>query len=707
VPFALPSSAVDALIERTEGWVAGLQLVTLALQRQPPHLAGRFLATLSGTQRHVLDYLATEVLAAQPEPIQHFLLQTTFLNRLTASLCDAVTGRNDSALLLDALERANLFLDSLDEEQQWYRYHPLFAEAMHQIARRPTPPGYGEGSLRGLYNRASLWFEQYGYLDDAIETALSAQAYGRAATLMERMVEAGHLRSEKHTLRRWIEQLPSDLLYTQPKLCFAYAIAILFTSDRSAPETAMQLQQPLQMAERHWLAEEDEAQLGQLRAFRSMVSFWQGDLGAAFAAAREALELLPADDVEWRGTSVLNLGLEHLFAGRMHEARAALLEGRALCAAAGNGYGVRAATLVLGLVSIELGNLSQAERLFRQVQAEAAEDPLDQGHALVGLASLAYERNKLDEAERCATQAIELSRRHVEELGPQHAEESLTVPATLVLARLAHARQETAHARQLLTGLLAELSLTPLLRWEVETLAARLALAAGDLATVERWRAICATQDDDIFRLQQEREALVIARLLVAQGEAREALRLLERWRADARTHGRVGREVENLAVSALAHAALANLAQAKEVLIESLTLAQPCEFQRLFLDEGEAMAALLQALYPDVREQPLALAVRRLLLAFAEEPRGLVNGDRHTGLPLPDAGAPGLIEPLSTQEERVLRLVAAGLSNPAIAEELVVSVNTVKTQVQSIYRKLDVHSREEARDVARELGLI
>lgn len=715
VPFELPSAAIDALMERTEGWVAGLQLVTLALQRQSPHQIERFLATLSGTHRHVLDYLATEVLAAQPEPIQQFLLQTTFLNRLTPSLCDAVTGRNDSAVILDQLERANLFLNALDEEQQWYRYHPLFAEAMHQIARRPTPFGYGEASLRGLYNRASLWFEQHGYLDDAIETALSAQAYSRAATLMERMIETGHLRSEKHTLRRWIEQLPTDLLHAQAKLCFAYAIAILFTSDRSAPGTAAHLQQPLQMAEQQWLAEENEAHLGQLQAFRCMVAFWQGDLGAAFAAAREALALLPADDVEWRGTSVLNLGLEHLFAGRMHQARAALLEGRALCAAAGNGYGVRAATHVLGLVWIEAGDLGQAEGLFRQVLAEAAEDPLDQGHALVGLASLAYERNELDEAERCATQAVELTRRHAEELGPQHAEESLTVPATLVLARVAHARQKTTHARQLLAGLLAKTNLSPLVRREVETLTARLALAAGDLAAAEHWRATHPAHDDAIFRLQQEREALVIARLLIAQGEARDALRLLERWRAEARTHGRVGREVENLAVSALAHVALDHLSEAKERLIAALTLAQHGEFQRLFLDEGEAMAALLHAVYPDVRERPFALSVRKLLLAFAEEPRGPVSGGRqtgrhtgrHAGLPLPADDVFGLIEPLSVQEERVLRLVAAGLSNPAIAEELVVSLNTVKTQVQSIYRKLDVHSRAEAGDVARQLGLI
>jgi LuxR family maltose regulon positive regulatory protein len=142
-------------------------------------------------------------------------------------------------------------------------------------------------------------------------------------------------------------------------------------------------------------------------------------------------------------------------------------------------------------------------------------------------------------------------------------------------------------------------------------------------------------------------------------------------------------------------------------MLSESLTLAQQREFQRLFLDEGETMAALLTALYPDVRDQPLGLSVRKLLLDFAGEPRAPVYEGRQVGLPLSVGDVPHVIEPLSAQEERVLRLVAAGLSNPEIAAELVVSVNTVKTQVQSIYRKLDVHSRGEAGAVARRLGLI
>ncbi|RIK36304.1 MAG: transcriptional regulator [Chloroflexi bacterium] len=710
VSFPLPPAAVALLEERTEGWVAGLQLVTLALQqRQQSQATEHLLATFSGTHHHILEYLVTEVLAAQPGPLQEFLLQTTFLNRLAASLCDAITGRNDSVVILERLDRANLFLSTLDGAQQaptssaggsgsgetWYRYHPLFAEAMHQVARRRL----GEASLRGLYNKASLWYEQHGYLGDAVETALSAQAYARAATLIERITEVGHFHSELHTLRRWVEQLPEEILRAHPRLCLSHALAILFTSDRSAPATAGRLQKPLQMAEERWLAEENEPQLGQLFAFRSLVAFWQGDLPASFAAAREALALLPVEDAYWRGISTLNVAGQAMLAGKLNEAQQILLEARTLCAAAGNSYGTRAATYLLGEVCIEQAELNQAAQLFQQVLEEATEDPLDQGHALVGLGLLAYEWNNLDVAERRALQAIEIGHNHTDTLGPQHAGEALAVPASLILAQVAQARGEPTQARQRLEALLAETQLSPLRRREVETCAARFALTVSDIAAVERWRAANAQRADDIFRLHQEREALVVARLAMAQGEAEEALRLLDHWRADAHTHGRTGREVEILALSALAHFALGNLSHAKETLIHSLTLAQPGHYQRLFLDEGEAMAALLQAVYPDVREQSLALYVRRLLLAFAEESTEPVAA--------PAAGSSGLIEPLSAQEERVLRLLAAGRANPEIAQELVVSVNTVKTQVQSIYRKLDVHSREEAGDVARHLGLI
>jgi len=197
IPFPLPPDVVTRLAEQTEGSVAGLRLLALALRgREDQEGAEHYLATFSGSHRPILEYLVDDVFSAQPQPIQVFLLQTSILSRLTAPLCDAVTGRDDSASLLEQLERTNLFLVPLDDVGQWYRYHALFAEAMHQYARHRL----GEDRLREAAHTASHWYELHGMLADAVEAALTAQAFGRAAILIERIIAPRLIQNEHYTL---------------------------------------------------------------------------------------------------------------------------------------------------------------------------------------------------------------------------------------------------------------------------------------------------------------------------------------------------------------------------------------------------------------------------------------------------------------------------------------------------------------------------
>ncbi len=701
LPFPLSSEVITRLETRTEGWVAGLRLLALALQgRKDPHELERMLVTFTGSHRHILEYLVADVLSSQPEALQDFLLQTVFLNRLTASLCDAITGRIDSERMLEQLEHANLFLIPLDETGQWYRYHALFAEAMQHEARRRL----GEDYLRSLYEKASRWYEEHGLLAEAVEVALTARDFARAADLIERIVGTQNNINELHTLLRWVEQLPEEVLQFHPGLSMSYASALLFTQDRSDPATRELIEVPLEMAERYWQAEGNMPKLGEALAFRSQVAWWQGDLPQAFAAARQAYELPAEQGVVWRGASTLFLGLEEMFAGKFNAARKAALEGRALFEAVGNPYGVRAATSALGELSYRQGELHAAARFYRQVFTEATEDPFDMTNALIGLAALSYEWNELQRAQQEVSQALDLGKQRVNEIGKYHAEQLIQVPGSLVLARVLHARGETIQAQHLLQELVALTQARRLPHFHREVLAeqARLQLLVGDLAAVQR-RLTTITQLGEDFRLlQQEREALIVARLLIAQGEPEEALHLLERWQAEARAQGRTRSELEIQVLTALAYFSHKQLLQARETLREALALAQIEGYQRLFLDEGEAMATLLRSVLPEVKEEPLLTYVRTLLLNFAQERR------ERSGQSASPPALPGLlIEPLSPQEQRVLRLLAAGRSNPEIAQELVVSVNTVKTQVQSIYRKLNVNSRWEAREVARHLKLL
>ncbi len=692
----LSTEALTRLEARTEGWAAGLRLVALALEgRQKPTETEQFLATLAGEQRHILEYLTGEVLANQPESLQVFLLQTSVLDRLTASLCDAVTDRNDSASVLERLVRANLFLIPLGDEgdRSWYRYHTLFAEAMRHAARQR----FGESGLQALYDKAARWYAAQGFLAEAIEASIAARDFERAAALIEQLEQRNF--QELQTLRRWVEQLPQDVLHEHPVLCFNYAMALLFTSDRYAPATAALVETPLRAAEAAWQKAKDDRGLGQVFALRSMIAMWQGDWARSFAWAKEALALLPAHEVNWRGVSLLNASLQDLLAGKIDSAQRMALEARALCEAAQNVHGASGATLLLAGTFVAQTELDQAEALYRQVLDEAgdAEELLDdRGFAQLGLGTIAFERDDLASAEQHATQALDAAQ--ALEFAQRRPEADVHVHASLLLARIQHARGQTEPAQDRLRALAAWTHRTSWLR-EVQAWQARFSLDAGDLAAVRRWHTTHAQHTDAVPRMQQEQEALIVARLQIAEGDSQAALKRLEPWRRDARTHGRTRSELESLCLQALAHAAQADTQRAHKTLVQALTLAQRSGCRRVILDEGENMARLLQAVIPDLKKRPLATYATLLLKAFAAT-RSIRT------LSVATVSSP-LLEPLSPQEQRVLRLLAVGLSNPEIARELVVSPNTIKTQVKSIYRKLNVTTREEAREAARELNLL
>jgi LuxR family maltose regulon positive regulatory protein len=683
----LAPEIIARLEERTEGWVAGLRLITLALQdRSDVKEVEGFLATFSGGHRYVLEYLVGEVIAAQSAAVQEFLLHTSLLNRLTGSLCDALVDQTDSASLLVQLERANLFLIPLghDGRHAWYRYHALFAEALRVHAREQL----GEAAMRDLIEKASRWYAAHGLIEEAIESALEAQDFERATGLIEQAIEQRGIH-EQYTLGRWAGQLPEAVLHAHPNLCFSYAMVVLFTSDRYAPATMIRVDGLLHVAEEAWRTGNDEARLGQALALRGTAALWQGDLTHAFAHARESLELLPVHDVFWRGISLLNVGLEEALNGHIDTALEIFIETRALCGAAQNIHGVLAAAYWLGEACAWRGEFEQAVQLYEQVLAEAigGDEMLDdQAVASLGLAQIAYEHDDLDAAEQQAVRARDLSR--------QRSNEEEVVHATLLLARIQQARGQTAPAQDTLRTL-TTITQRPLLLWEIQRWQARLALLSGDVEMARRW-ANANSQRRDIPHVQQEQTALLLAQVQLIDHQPGVVLRLLEPWRRDAHRNGRLRSELEILCLQALAFAAQDNSGRAHKTLSQALTLAQPKGYRRLFLDLGKPLAQLLQTLVPELSRRPMATYATLLLRAFAAR-----SGQLSSTVSSP------LLEPLSTQEQRVLRLLAAGLTNPEIARELIVSTNTIKTQVQSIYRKLNVNSRDEAADMARQLNLL
>ncbi len=695
--LGLSADDVAALEARTEGWVAGLQLAALSMRGLKD--ASGFVQAFAGSHRYVVDYLAQEVLSRQPEPVQSFLLQTSLLGRLSGALCDAVTGRRDGQAMLEHLERANLFIVSLDSERRWYRYHHLFAGYLRHRLEQTLPDLAPE-----LHRRAAAWLAEHGLPEEAVDQALAAADYVGAAQLVQRVAEEMFRRSELGTLRGWIGRLPERLLDERPALAMIDAWAELATGHPDEVEPLLgRIEERLGArageGDGAGLAPEVLAGLGEVALARANLCMGRLDLEQVVALSQWALEAFRRSGCEralynttlaLQGTASFVLGLAHEFAGDVPAASAAFTEAVTLSREAGNLHIVPMATGHLAQLEALRGRLHQARRTYEQALRLAEEmtarpSPLV-GVAYAGLGEVLREWNDPDPAEAHLQRGIEL--------GHQWGTWEPLLDGYTGLARIRAARGDLAGALAALDGL-EEAARHLRAPWVLPALAAaraRLQVFAGDVEAAARWAESAGLRAEDAPSYAREVEYISLARVLVAGGQTAEAARLLARLRAATEAGGRRGRTIEILLLQAQALGAQGDADGALVTLEQALTLAEPEGYVRIFVDEGPGLAALLRA----VRARGIAPGYVGRLLAALDGPAP------------PVARAMGaLAEPLSERELEVLRLIAAGRSNREIATELFISLNTVKTHVKNLYAKLGAGSRTQAVARATELGLL
>ncbi|GCE22317.1 hypothetical protein KDK_61170 [Dictyobacter kobayashii] len=356
-PRLLTPRLLEQLDTQLEGWAAGLRLFALALQKaHTQQTVEEQLTNFVRNHRPLQDYFIDEVLNTLTNSLQLFLLQTCMLNRLTPALCDTMTNRHNSASLLQSLARRGLFLEQLEGPGQWYRYHPLFAEAMRTESRRRL----GLDQLRYIARKASAWYQQQHMFTEAIETAFQAEEMALAAEIMVQLpaLQGFDDLQEFHTLRRWLEQLPDDVLYLHPLLCLCYArvLSLSFAPLPPASAELANIERLLLHAEECWRTQDNMARLGEVFAFRAQHAIWQGNIEQATNYARQALRQLPAEARHWRGVCLNLLGAGELYAGQLIQAKKTLQNALALWQALHHPHGARSCTLTLGMVYFEQGH---------------------------------------------------------------------------------------------------------------------------------------------------------------------------------------------------------------------------------------------------------------------------------------------------------------------------------------------------------------
>ena len=548
----LTARDVAALEGRTEGWIAALQLAALSMQGRED-VAG-FIAGFAGDDRYVVDYLAEEVLARQPDRVQAFLLQTCILGRLSGPLCDAVTGQGGGQAMLAALDRGNLFLVPLDDRRRWYRYHHLFADVL-QVRLLDEQPG----QVPGLHRRASAWYQQNGEPPMAIGHALAARDFGRAADLIELAIPVMRKTRQEATVRGWLEALPDEVVRVRPVLSVAVAGALLAVGELEGVESRLRdaeqwldatiaiREGPSAPSVEVVVADDEESRRlpAMIEVYRAYLALARSDVLGTVRHARRALDLAPEEDHLCRASAAGFLGLASWASGDLEAGHSAYAECMAGLRRAGYIADIFGCAIALADIWLAQGRLGEAMRTYEQALQGAAEQggPVLRGTAdmHVGMSEVHRERDNLPAATRHLLTSQELG----EHTGlPQNQ-----YRWRVAMARIRQADGDLAGALELLNEAerLYMGDMSPNVR-PVPALKARVWIAQGSLGEALGWAREQGLSVDDDLSYRREFEHITLARVLLARYEGEhaerslhEATRLLKRLLLGRKAAGRRG----------------------------------------------------------------------------------------------------------------------------------------------------------------------
>ena len=706
--LGLAAGDVEALESRTEGWAAALQLAAVSLRGRKD--ASAFIASFAGDDRYVVDYLVDEVLDQQPAHLRRFLLDTSVLDRLCGPLCDAVTGPADGmpgSAVLEMFERRNLLLVPLDDHRRWYRYHHLFADVLHArlLAERPE-------DVASLHARASGWYDAAGDVEAAVRHAFAAGDVDRAADLIE--VATPELRRQRAEalLRSWVPLVPPDVLAQRPVLASNLVGALMASNTFEGVGDRLDALERTLASPVESLTIRDEGEWARLPALvathRAGLALVAGDVPATLAHADHALVRAATDDWLTVASASALKGLASWAKGDLGTALRSYRAAAQGLVATGHVSDVLACTVTLVDLELQRGNLDgardAAEHALELAEANAGSPRSPGGEVLRGtadmwtaLACVAWERGNTEE--------VAQHLRRAGDLGEAAGLPQQPYRWRVAMAHLRESEGDTIAACALLAEAerLFNSDFSPHVR-PVPAVLARLQLRIGDLAAARRWAAAAGVGADDDVDYLREYEHLTLARLLLAEHQATghpgrldQAAGLSMRLHVAAKAAERTAARVEALLLLALAADAAGSADEALSRVQAAVELTRPSGWVRPFLDAGPGAVRLLGRLRGEAR----------FMEAVAAAAGGTRGPTAHRVQGPPSAGGvEPLVEPLSSRELDVLRLLGSDLDGPAIARHLGVSLPTVRTHTQHIYAKLGVNNRRAAVRRAHQLHL-
>ncbi len=705
----LSDKDVSDLENRTEGWIAGLQLAAVSMQGHKD-VAG-FIRSFTGSHHFILDYLIEEVLQRQSEQVKSFLLRTSILDRMCGPLCDAVlhdpSGSGQDTL--EYLERANLFIVPLDTERRWFRYHHLFAELLRQRFGQGPPAAGGEKTAQ-YHIRASEWFEKNELVGEAVSHAVIAKDFERAAALIELAWADMDKGMQSAVWLGWVKSIPEGIVRSRPVLSVGYAWALLDTGRFEGCEQRLQDAEKAMDRLRGEGSGNEESKCGivvsdeeqfrflpaTIESARAYHASAMGDKKTAIEHARKALDLVEKEDHIRRSMLETLLGLALWANGELEAAYSAIVAG------VSDDYMEIMVAIVLAELRIEQGRLRQACQIYEKSlqAAEAGEEnfSIPLASFYLGLGKIKFLKGDLREAEML----LQRSR----EQGDRATLYNWRYNWHLLQAGIKGSLGNFDEAMDSLNEAEKYYIRSPIPDTKpLHALKTRMMIRQGKRINATDWMKEHGLKMEDGLEYIREFEHVTLARVFISEyGHSKkdellfEAGQLTERLLLEAQIGNRPGSVIEIRLLQAMVHKAKDEMELAEKCLEEALILAEPEGYVQIFADEGLQMRQLLTA---SVINEIMPGDMSKVHSAM-EGKRGVIEAGGALSTPAVD-----LMEPLSEREFEILQLIAKGLTNHEICERLFLALSTVKGYNQNLYGKLQVKSRTEAIARAREWKLI